>query len=99
MSLAGSILIAVGKRLLPTLVIGYFTKERGECHRASDRERWWKFAQRAKLSPGKADDAIATYLQARFNFHDSPEAKASKDMAMRAGLLHDTSKPVVYPAH
>lgn len=74
----GSIALSILKRVAPALVIWYCTKARGEQHRESDRLRWWGFKQRAETTKTKADDALAVYLQARFNFHDSPEVKASK---------------------
>lgn len=89
MPLLGTIGIGIVKKLAPAVVIAYFTKERGEQHRESDRQRWWAFTCKAAASPGKADDAIATYLQARFNFHDSPEDKRAKDIARKAGVLND----------
>jgi len=73
-----SIGLAVLKRVAPALVCWYFTQARGEQHRESDRLRWWGFKQRSETTKTKADDALATYLQARCNFHDSPEAKAAK---------------------
>ena len=74
----GSIGLAVLKRVAPALVIWYCTKARGEQHRECDRLRWWGFKVRSELTKTKADDALAIYLQARCNFHDSPEAKAAK---------------------
>lgn len=81
-----SILIGVGKRLAPALVCAYFTEERGNIHRESDRGRWWRFAESAKASKTKADDAVAAYIKARFNFHDSPDTKRARAMAERAGI-------------
>jgi hypothetical protein len=78
MAWLGSISLAILKRVAPALVVWYFTQARGEQHRESDRLRWWGFKQRSELTKTKADDALAVYLQARFSFHDSPEAKAAK---------------------
>jgi len=91
MTWLGAIGIGILKRLAPAIVCAYCTAERGEGHREGDRQRWWKFSESAKASKTKADDAIAAYLRARFNFHDSPETKANKKLAEKAGL--------VYPAH
>lgn len=73
-----SILVSIAKRIVPKLVIWYFTEERGLAHRESDRAKCWALKEAAEQSKTKADDALATYLQARFNFHQSPEAKAAK---------------------
>lgn len=78
MGWVASILVSVAKRIAPAAVCWYCTEARGEQHRESDRLRWWGFKQRAEGTKTKADDAIAVYLQARFNFHDSPDAKAAK---------------------
>ena len=88
MSWLGSVAIGLGKRLVPSVICWYFTQARGEQHRESDRQRWWTFSESARQTKSKADDALAAYLKARFNYHDSPEVKASKQVAARAGLLH-----------
>lgn len=75
-----SILVAVGKRLVPSMIVWYFTQARGEAHRESDRLKWWRFNQRAETTKTKADDALSVYLKARCNFHDSPEAKANRKL-------------------
>ena len=76
MSWLTAILIKLGKWIVPSLLCAYFTTARGEQHRESDRQRWWNFHEQALLTKGKVDDAIAEYLRARFNFHDSPDVKA-----------------------
>jgi hypothetical protein len=81
-----ALLMRIGKVIAPALVCAYFTRERGEQDREKDRLRWWKFAESAKATQTKADDAIAVYLQGRCNFHDSPEVKAHKVMLAQAGV-------------
>ncbi len=89
MSWLVSIVIGIGRRLAPALVCAYFTQTRGEQHRESDRRRWWTFAQRSRLSTSKVDDALAAYLQARMNYHDSPDVKAAKTLLEQAGVGQD----------
>jgi len=86
MGILGSIAVSLAKRLVPSLVCAYFTRERGEAHREGDRLRWWGFSERAKQTKTKADDCIAVYLKARCNFHDSPETKANATLTERARL-------------
>lgn len=86
MNWVGAIFVGLGKRLVPWAIIAYFTTKRGEEHREADRRLWWKFAESARVSKGKADDAVAAYLKARFNYHDSPEEKAHKKFLENAGV-------------
>ena len=84
-----SLIVSLGRKIAPKLVIAYFTKERGEKHREWDRRQLWKFDVRSRSTPNKVDDAISTYFKARGNFHDSPDAKENKDIAKKAGLLKE----------
>lgn len=93
-----SCLLSALKLLGESAVAWYCTAERGEAQRERDRLIWWKFREKATVSAGKSDDLIAEYLRARFNFHDSPDTKASKQLAEKAGLVFSEPKPV-YPVH
>ncbi len=62
------------------------TDERALKNRERDRQMWWNFKSRAAATENKEDDRIARYIQIRFNFHDSPDAKANERMLAKLGL-------------
>jgi hypothetical protein len=70
------------------VVAWWFTEQRGLQARERDRVRWWNWHCKALASKTKADDCVAAYLKARFNFHDSPDVKDNKERMAKLGLGH-----------
>ncbi|MFH0981904.1 MAG: hypothetical protein V2A79_10225 [Planctomycetota bacterium] len=75
------------------MVAWWCTEQRGLEARARDRELWWRFKVKAEGTETPADNLIAGYLRARFNFHDSPLEKLHKDMMARTGLGNGRNHP------
>lgn len=68
MKTIADIVISVAKLICQRGINWYFTPERAHKHRASDERRFFKYAIKAKRSPGQGDDKIAEYLRIRLNF-------------------------------
>ena len=85
-----AIIIKLGRWIVPSLLCAYFTTERGEQHRESDRIRWWNFKVGTEATKSKVDDAVAEYLRARFNFHDSPDVKAHQALLDKINMSQFT---------